>query len=105
MAQLIGINPKNVSESMSWDAFKAQHQAAINGDGKARATSKIADQEETERRTYYSQAMHEEFLDAGFYDLYVPRRYGGLELGVPAYVRVIQEVARGCVSTAWCVGL
>jgi 3-hydroxy-9,10-secoandrosta-1,3,5(10)-triene-9,17-dione monooxygenase len=65
----------------------------------------IADQEETERRTYYSQAMHEEFLDAGFYDLYVPRRYGGLELGVPAYVRVIQEVARGCVSTASCVGL
>ncbi|MGZ4180873.1 MAG: acyl-CoA dehydrogenase family protein [Solirubrobacteraceae bacterium] len=65
----------------------------------------IADQEENERRTYYSQAMHEEFLDAGFYDLYVPRRYGGLELGVPAYVRVIQEVARGCVSTAWCVGL
>jgi 3-hydroxy-9,10-secoandrosta-1,3,5(10)-triene-9,17-dione monooxygenase len=60
----------------------------------------IADQEATERRTYYSQAMHEEFLEAGFYDLYVPRRYGGLELGVPAYVRVIQEVARGCVSTA-----
>jgi 3-hydroxy-9,10-secoandrosta-1,3,5(10)-triene-9,17-dione monooxygenase len=49
--------------------------------------------------------MHEEFLDAGFYDLYVPRRYGGLELGVPAYVHVIQEVARGCVSTAWCLGL
>ena len=65
----------------------------------------IAGQEETERRTYYSQAMHEEFLEAGFYDLYVPRRYGGLELGVPAYVHVIQEVARGCVSTAWCLGL
>ena len=32
----------------------------------------IADQEETERRTYYSQEMHEEFLDAGFYHLYVP---------------------------------
>jgi len=65
----------------------------------------IAGQEETERRTYYSQAMHEEFLDAGFYHVYVPRRYGGLELGVPAYVHVIQEVARGCVSTAWCLGL
>jgi 3-hydroxy-9,10-secoandrosta-1,3,5(10)-triene-9,17-dione monooxygenase len=49
--------------------------------------------------------MHEEFLDAGFYHLYVPRRYGGLELGVPEYVHVIQEVARGCVSTAWCLGL
>ena len=65
----------------------------------------IADQAETERRTYYSQPMHEQFLAAGFYDLYVPRRYGGLELSVPAYVHVIQEVARGCVSTAWCLGL
>jgi 3-hydroxy-9,10-secoandrosta-1,3,5(10)-triene-9,17-dione monooxygenase len=24
---------------------------------------------------------------------------------VPTYVRVVQEIARGCVSTAWCLGL
>jgi 3-hydroxy-9,10-secoandrosta-1,3,5(10)-triene-9,17-dione monooxygenase len=65
----------------------------------------IADQESTERRTYYSQAMHEAFLNAGFYHLYVPRRYGGYEFDVPTYVRVVQEIARGCVSTAWCAGL
>jgi 3-hydroxy-9,10-secoandrosta-1,3,5(10)-triene-9,17-dione monooxygenase len=65
----------------------------------------VADQEATERRTYYSQEMHQAFLDAGFYHLYVPRRYGGYEFGVPTYVRVVQEVARGCVSTAWCLGL
>src|SRR4029077_3764480 len=64
----------------------------------------IADQEATERRTYYSQEMHEAFLDAGFYHLYVPRRYGGYEFDVPTYVRVVQEIARGCVSTAWCMG-
>jgi 3-hydroxy-9,10-secoandrosta-1,3,5(10)-triene-9,17-dione monooxygenase len=65
----------------------------------------IADQEDTERRTYYSQEMHEAFLAAGFYHLYVPRRYGGYEFDVPTYLRVVQEIARGCVSTAWCVGL
>ena len=65
----------------------------------------VADQEATERRTYYSQEMHEAFLDAGFYHLYVPRRYGGYEFDVPTYVRVVQEIARGCVSTAWCLGL
>jgi 3-hydroxy-9,10-secoandrosta-1,3,5(10)-triene-9,17-dione monooxygenase len=65
----------------------------------------IADQEATERRTYYSQEMHEAFLAAGFYHLYVPRRYGGYEFDVPTYVRVVREIARGCVSTAWCVGL
>ncbi len=65
----------------------------------------VADQEATEQRTYYSQAMHEAFLAAGFYHLYVPRRYGGYEFDVPTYVRVVQEIARGDVSTAWCVGL
>jgi alkylation response protein AidB-like acyl-CoA dehydrogenase len=65
----------------------------------------IADQEKTERCTFYSREMHEEFLAAGFYHLYVPRRYGGYEFDVPTYVRVVQEVARGCVSTAWCMGL
>jgi 3-hydroxy-9,10-secoandrosta-1,3,5(10)-triene-9,17-dione monooxygenase len=65
----------------------------------------IAGQEDTERRTYYSPEMHEEFRAAGFYHLYVPRRYGGYEFGVPTYVRVVQEIARGCVSTAWCLGL
>jgi 3-hydroxy-9,10-secoandrosta-1,3,5(10)-triene-9,17-dione monooxygenase len=65
----------------------------------------VADQAETETRTYYSAEMHERFLGAGFYHLYVPRRYGGYEFDVPTYMRVVQEIARGCVSTAWCLGL
>jgi len=65
----------------------------------------VADQAETEKRTFYSAEMHERFLDAGFYHLYVPRRYGGYEFDVPTYVRVVQEIARGCVSTGWCLGL
>src|SRR5436305_5487356 len=65
----------------------------------------IADQAETEKRTYYSREMHEAFLAAGFYHLYVPRRYGGYGFDVPTYMRVVQEIARGCVSTAWCLGL
>jgi 3-hydroxy-9,10-secoandrosta-1,3,5(10)-triene-9,17-dione monooxygenase len=65
----------------------------------------VADQAETEARTYYSPEMHQRFLDAGFYHLYVPRRYGGYEFDVPTYMSVVQEIARGCVSTAWCLGL
>ena len=65
----------------------------------------VAEQAATERRTYYSQEMHQRFLDAGFYHLYVPRRYGGYEFDVPTYMRVVQEIARGCVSTGWCLGL
>jgi 3-hydroxy-9,10-secoandrosta-1,3,5(10)-triene-9,17-dione monooxygenase len=65
----------------------------------------IEQQAECEERTYYSQEMHEAFLEAGFYRLYVPRRYGGYGFDVRTFARVSLELARGCPSTAWCMGL
>jgi 3-hydroxy-9,10-secoandrosta-1,3,5(10)-triene-9,17-dione monooxygenase len=65
----------------------------------------IEQQAECEERTYYSQEMHEEFVKAGFYRMYVPRRYGGYEFDVPTFMQVVLELARGCPSTAWCLGL
>ena len=49
--------------------------------------------------------MHEEFQRAGFYRMFMPRRYGGLEVSVPTFMRVVVEIARGCPSTAWCLAL
>jgi len=65
----------------------------------------IEQQAECEERTYYSEELHREFLAAGFYRLYVPRRYGGYEFDAPTFMRVVLELARGCPSTAWCMGL
>jgi 3-hydroxy-9,10-secoandrosta-1,3,5(10)-triene-9,17-dione monooxygenase len=65
----------------------------------------LEQQAETEERTYYSEEMHQEFLRAGFYRVYIPRRYGGYEFDVPTYMRVLLELARGCPNTAWCMGL
>ncbi len=65
----------------------------------------IEQQAEVEERTYYSQEMHEEFQRAGFYRMFVPRRYGGFEVDVPTFMRVVVEIARGCPSTAWCLAL
>jgi 3-hydroxy-9,10-secoandrosta-1,3,5(10)-triene-9,17-dione monooxygenase len=65
----------------------------------------IAEQAATEERTYYSQEMHEEFVKAGFYRLYIPKRFGGYEFDFPTFVRVTIELARGCASTAWCWSL
>jgi 3-hydroxy-9,10-secoandrosta-1,3,5(10)-triene-9,17-dione monooxygenase len=62
-------------------------------------------QAEAEERTFYSEEMHQSFLDAGFYRLYVPRRYGGYEFDLTTFARVMQELSRGCVSTGWCVAL
>jgi 3-hydroxy-9,10-secoandrosta-1,3,5(10)-triene-9,17-dione monooxygenase len=65
----------------------------------------IAEQAATEARTYYSPELHQAFLDAGFYHLYVPKRYGGYEFDAPTYMRVVGAIARGCVSSGWCLGL
>jgi 3-hydroxy-9,10-secoandrosta-1,3,5(10)-triene-9,17-dione monooxygenase len=62
-------------------------------------------QAETERLTYYPEVTHREFLEAGFYRILVPRRYGGYEFDLTTFWRVIIAIARGCPSTAWCLCL
>jgi 3-hydroxy-9,10-secoandrosta-1,3,5(10)-triene-9,17-dione monooxygenase len=65
----------------------------------------IEHQAAAEARSFYSEQMHQKFLDAGFYRTYVPRRYGGYEFDVKTMTRLQLELARGDMSTAWCVGL
>lgn len=62
-------------------------------------------QGQTEADGQYPNEIHEYFLEHGFYKLLMPQRFGGLELGVPAFFSVISDVARGCPSTAWCLSL
>jgi 3-hydroxy-9,10-secoandrosta-1,3,5(10)-triene-9,17-dione monooxygenase len=46
----------------------------------------LAQQAETEERTYYSKEMHAAFRDAGFYRTLQPRRFGGYEFdGLPMW--------------------
>ena len=61
----------------------------------------IAEQAETEERATFSEAVHEALLEAGFYRMYVPKRYGGLEVDVPTFMRVGVELARGDMGAAW----
>jgi 3-hydroxy-9,10-secoandrosta-1,3,5(10)-triene-9,17-dione monooxygenase len=65
----------------------------------------VAAQAATEERTYYSPEMHEAFRAAGLYRVVQPKRYGGLEFDFPTFARLQLEMARGCVSTAWCWAL
>ena len=62
-------------------------------------------QSETEKRGYYSQQVHDFFLEHGFYRTLTPLSFGGLELTVSAFYQVIAEVSRGCPSTGWCLSL
>lgn len=46
----------------------------------------------------------EALLEAGLFRMLLPRDLGGLELDLPTYVRVIEQLARADGSIAWCVG-
>jgi len=62
----------------------------------------VEQQAETEARTYYSKEIHAELLRGGFYRLLVPRRFGGYEFDFPTFLKVVIELASGCMSSAWC---
>lgn len=49
----------------------------------------------------YSREVHEAFLEAGFYRILQPRRFGGLELGLDAFMRVGIEISRGDPGVGW----
>jgi len=42
-------------------------------------------------------------IDAGFFRMLQPRRYGGYEFDLPAFARIAIELSRGCPSTGWAV--
>src|SRR5579862_7449583 len=42
-----------------------------------------------------------ELTRAGFYGVLAPARYGGHELGLETFSRIVVELSRGCPSTGW----
>jgi 3-hydroxy-9,10-secoandrosta-1,3,5(10)-triene-9,17-dione monooxygenase len=65
----------------------------------------LDEQAATEERTRYSEELHETFRDLGFYRILQPRRFGGLELDVTTFYRVMRNISRGCPSTGWMLTL
>ena len=44
---------------------------------------------------------HREFVEAGFYKIFQPRRYGGHETDLGLLVDIAAELGRGCASSCW----
>jgi 3-hydroxy-9,10-secoandrosta-1,3,5(10)-triene-9,17-dione monooxygenase len=51
------------------------------------------------------EESNREFIDAGFYRILQPRRFGGLELDMPTFFEVMISIARGCGSSGWVLAL
>jgi 3-hydroxy-9,10-secoandrosta-1,3,5(10)-triene-9,17-dione monooxygenase len=58
-------------------------------------------QEEADELGRLPDATSREFIDAGFYRILQPRRYGGYEFDLPTFSRVAIQLARGCPSSGW----
>jgi 3-hydroxy-9,10-secoandrosta-1,3,5(10)-triene-9,17-dione monooxygenase len=60
---------------------------------------------ETEARRFPSEELHRALDDAGLYRSLIPRRYGGFELDMANWLRLIAELAHGDIQAAWCFTL
>jgi 3-hydroxy-9,10-secoandrosta-1,3,5(10)-triene-9,17-dione monooxygenase len=47
----------------------------------------------------------QDYIDAGFYRVVQPRRFGGYEFDLDTFLRITIELSRGCPSSGWVFGL
>ena len=62
-------------------------------------------QDECEQLGRLTESTLHDYLDAGFYRVMQPRRFGGYEFGLDTFLRVAVELARGCPSSRWVFAL
>ena len=58
-------------------------------------------QKEADALRRIPDSTHRDFLDAGFYRIFQPKRYGGLECENRTIIDVAVQLGRGCGSSAW----
>src|SRR5579871_2054249 len=60
---------------------------------------------ESEALRQLPRASVEELFTAGLFDIALPQRWGGPELGPDVWLNVIAEIAAACGSTGWVFGV
>jgi 3-hydroxy-9,10-secoandrosta-1,3,5(10)-triene-9,17-dione monooxygenase len=58
-----------------------------------------------EEKGQIPEETNDAFIKAGFYRILQPRRFGGYEFDLPTFIRVMIEIARGCVESGWVLAL
>ena len=58
-------------------------------------------QDEAERLGHHTAALDQEFVQAGFYRILQPRRFGGYEFDLPAFWKTMLAVSAGDPGTGW----
>jgi len=63
----------------------------------------LAQRDEIEALRRLPEEMTRELARAGFFRIYLPEAYGGLDLTPMQAIEVFEELARADASVAWCV--
>jgi 3-hydroxy-9,10-secoandrosta-1,3,5(10)-triene-9,17-dione monooxygenase len=64
-----------------------------------------AQQDQSDARGCYSDEIHRELLEGGFYRILQPRMFNGGGADSETYIRVILELSRGHPGSGWCYAL
>ena len=72
---------------------------------KALRPTLLANQGRCEAEGRVPEDVNEALVNAGFYRIVQPRRFGGYEFDVPTFYRVMMEISRGCPETGWVLAL
>jgi 3-hydroxy-9,10-secoandrosta-1,3,5(10)-triene-9,17-dione monooxygenase len=62
-------------------------------------------QDECEGLGRLPESTLQDYIDAGFYRVVQPRRFGGYEFDLDTFLRITLELSRGCPSSGWVFGL
>jgi alkylation response protein AidB-like acyl-CoA dehydrogenase len=62
----------------------------------------VARAAEIERRRELPEAVMAGLVERGFFRLLLPRSLGGAELLLAVFVQIVEEIAKGDASAAWC---
>ena len=71
---------------------------------RALAPSITADADEIERTRRLTPAVTASLVDNGLYRALLPKRFGGSEATLEAFMQMQEEIAKADASTAWCLG-
>lgn len=94
-----------VSERMRGDAVEAPGHAELVARAEALVPLLRERAAEAERTRRVPAENITALREAGLLRVLQPRRYGGYEASLRTHLSVVAELARGCASTAWCVGV
>ncbi|HTV80680.1 MAG TPA: acyl-CoA dehydrogenase family protein [Steroidobacteraceae bacterium] len=90
---------------MTYDSAPHPKAAELIATARDIAAQMRAEQDESDARGRYSEAVHQRLLQGGFYRILQPRLFGGGGTDCETYIRVIMELSKGHPGGAWCYTL